>query len=319
VLDEYADMKSNVWEEIIDPALMDVEGSALFIGTPKGKNHFYKIFMGALEHQKGYDGWEAFHFKSMDNPYLNEKELERMMTSSNKPREIVRQEIEASFVSGGGKVLKPEWFKIVKTLPSIGTYREGANHVVNSMGGQVIVTVDLAGFHSEGRHGKRKRLDESVVCTTYVTNEDWYVMDMQHGQWDVRETALRIIRAAGKHSGTRLGVEAGVLLNAVGPYLEDYMREFNRYVTVEPLRHGNTKKLDRIQWALQGRAERGRIKLVKGDWNEWFLDQVADFPDPLSHDDGPDALAYVDQLSHVSYADFGDVEEWEPLDIDAGY
>ena len=88
VLDEYADMKPFVWDEIIDPALMDVEGDALFIGTPKGKNHFYKLFMAAAHQEQGYEDWEAFHFKSLDNPFLNPKEIERMMAQSNRPIEV---------------------------------------------------------------------------------------------------------------------------------------------------------------------------------------------------------------------------------------
>jgi hypothetical protein len=114
-------------------------------------------------------------------------------------------------------------------------------------------------------------------------------------------------------------VEDGALSNAIGPYLNDYMREFNRYVTPEPLKHGNNKKTDRIQWALQGRAERGKIKLVKGEWNNWLLEQISDFPDPLAHDDGIDALAYVDQMATTNYADPCYIEEWEPLDLDSGY
>ncbi len=75
------------------------------------------------------------------------------------------------------------------------------------------------------------------------------------------------------------------------------MREFGRYFTPQPLSHGNTKKLDRIIWALQGRAERGLIKLVEGDWNQWFLDQCADLGDALSHDDGPDATEMARRLA----------------------
>jgi hypothetical protein len=97
------------------------------------------------------------------------------------------------------------------------------------------------------------------------------------------------------------------------------MREFSRYVSPEPLRHNNIKKQDRIAWALQGRAERGRIKLVKGEWNDWLLSQLADFPDPLAHDDGPDALAYVDQMATASYVDPNDMEDWTPLDLISGY
>ena len=313
-LDEYADMKENVWSEIIEPALMDYEGEALFIGTPKGKNHFYKIFMKALQYSHEdnpddpYPMYEAFHFKSGDNPFLKKHELKRMMNSDTASREVVKQEIEADFVSGGGKILVPGDFPIVQGLPHAGRT------------GKFYVTCDLAGF-SRDRKGKVSRTDESVICTTWVEDNtaDWYVADIIHGRWDARETALRIVKNCAKYSGCQLGIEQGITHNAVLPYLDDYMREFHRYMTVNPLKHGGVNKYSRIEWALQGRSQRGKIKLVEGPWNEWFLDQCADFPDPLAHDDGIDALAYVDQMATAVYVDFDDVEEWEALDLDAGY
>lgn len=312
VLDEYADMKGTVWDEIVDPALMDVEGEALFIGTPKGKNHFYNLFMGALMRpvspatgKSDWEAWEAFHFKSSDNPFLKTRELERMRTAGNRPMEVIRQEIDADFISGGAKVLKPDWFPVVERAPP---------HAI----GNDFVTVDLAGFKKQ--EGKRVlRTDESVICVVRAIEEDWYVLNMQHGHWDVRETALRIVRTSSTYPGCRLGIEQGALKEAVGPYLEEYMREFSRYVTPEALKHGGTKKADRIQWALEGRAQRGKIKLVRGDWNDWFLAQCADFPDPLARDDGVDALAYVDQMAQANYGSEEELPEWQPLDLDAGY
>jgi phage terminase large subunit-like protein len=304
VLDEYADMKSNVWDEIIEPALMDVEGSALFIGTPKGKNHFYKLFMGALDHpSETWSDWEAFHFKSGDNPFLKKKELARIMARGS--MDVIRQEIDASFLSGGGRVLKPNNFPIVQLAPAYET-------------GSIYITIDLAGF-KKAEGNKILRTDESVIAETLVIEDEWYVLNMQHGHWDVRETALRIVQTMRRYSSGRLGIEQGALKEAVGPYLEEYMREFSRYVTPEPLRHGGQKKADRITWALQGRSERARIKLLKGDWNDHFLTQVSDFPDPLAHDDLLDALAYVDQLAKANYIEETDMPEWEPLDLDSGY
>lgn len=314
VLDEYADMKSDVWEMIIRPALGDVKGNALFIGTPKGKNHFFKLFMNALERPRPkdleedednpWDDWEAFHFKSVDNPFLDKKEIRAMsLDMSTQSLDAVKQELEASFISGAGKHLKPEWFNIVP-------------HIPEDMLGQWVVTVDLAGYSDK----KNDRRDESVICVTNVTQNGWYVQDMEHGQWDVRECALRIVKIMSKYPGAMLGIEKGILMQAVMPYLEDYMREFNRYFTPHPCTHGNTRKLDRIVWALQGRAQRGMIHLVDGKWNGWFLDQCADLGDALSHDDGPDALAYVDQMAHTVYVDPEDFEEeWSPLDLDSGY
>lgn len=313
VLDEYADMKANVWDDILEPALLDVEGSALFIGTPKGKNHFYKLFMGALSkpvnpetgENSNWDHWEAFHFKSMDNPFLNRKELARQMNDPRKSRDTIRQELEASFISGGAKVLKPEHFDIVPHYP----------HVIE---GNLYVAVDLAGFVKDDG-GKISRTDETVVCIVLAVKDKWYVIDMIHGHFDARKCAWHIIQAARRFPGARLGIEAGALKNAVQPYLEDYMREFSRYVTAEPLLHGGTKKHDRIAWALEGRSQRRLIKLVKGEWNQWFLDQVADFPDKLSHDDGLDALAYVDQMHTTSYVEADDMPEPEVIDIEIGF
>jgi len=309
VLDEYADMKSFVWDEILSDALADVEGDALFIGTPKGKNHFYKLFMGALEKpanpvtgsNEHWLDWEAFHFKSTDNPFLSDREKRRMTDGGNRSLETVRQEVNADFLSGGGKILKPDWFKVVETVPDGDLF--------------TFVTVDLAGFKkAEGT--KVLRTDQSVVAVTQTWAEDWYVRDLRAGHWDVRQTALEILTLVRKYPGSRLGIEQGALKEAVGPYLEEYMREFGRYITVEPLRHNNQRKQDRIAWALQGRAERGRIKLVRGSWNESFLVQAADFPDPLAHDDLLDAVSYVDQMAKAYYVDEDDITEWTPLDQD---
>jgi phage terminase large subunit-like protein len=73
-------------------------------------------------------------------------------------------------------------------------------------------------------------------------------------------------------------------------------------------------------WALQGRFENGIVSMNKGDWNARFLDQLFQFPDPLTHDDLVDALAYIDQLANVPYG-IAELEFEEPeiLDIVAGY
>jgi hypothetical protein len=300
VLDEYADMKSNVWSEIIRPALMDVKGGALFIGTPKGKNHFYRLFVGALEGAKGFDDWEAFHFISRDNPYLDETEILDITNDPNMTREVVRQEIEADFVSGEGKILNPANFKILPVAPSFGS---------------LFITCDLAGFTTSNQGKRVVRSDESVICITSVVEDEWTVLDVQHGHWGVRETAQNIVLATRAYPGCRLGIEQGILLNAVGPYLEEYQRTFGRYVTPEPLHHNNQRKYDRIMWALQARAQRKKISLVEGTWNDYLLDQIIDFPDPLAHDDAIDALAYVDQMSVANFVDTSDVEEWSEVDL----
>ena len=55
--------------------------------------------------------------------------------------------------------------------------------------------------------------------------------------------------------------------------------------------------------------EQGRLTFEPGDYFEKVQNQLLDFPNPMSHDDTIDALAYIDQLSVIQYAgsyeDFG--------------
>ena len=74
VMDEYADMKPEVFEQILRPALADQKGCAMFIGTPMGRNHFYELYKYAeLDDDPTYKAW---HFTSYDNPLLDSSEID---------------------------------------------------------------------------------------------------------------------------------------------------------------------------------------------------------------------------------------------------
>lgn len=301
VLDEYADMKPHVFDVIISPALSDCRGGALFIGTPKGKNHFYDMWLDA-DREEMHD-WEPFHFCSLDNPMIDPEEIEsarRRMT-----KEGFAQEYEAKFSSGGAGGFKREQFKVLKELPAgaIGTR---------------YIAVDPNGFKDTAglKVSKLRKLDETAIAVVEIRQDGWYVLDMIHGRWGIRETSLKIIKACQRYKPALLGVEN---IDAMRPYLEDQMRRLNVYPSIQPLRHMGQRKVDRIMWALQGRFENGRIFFMEGDWNQHLIDQLLDFPSPLSHDDLPDALAYIDQLGTTVYEEEAVWDDWEPIDPDAGY
>ena len=69
VLDEYADFKPEVWELILRPALADLKGEALFIGTPMGRNHFYELYSEAAAGK--LEDYNAWHYSSYDNPLID--------------------------------------------------------------------------------------------------------------------------------------------------------------------------------------------------------------------------------------------------------
>lgn len=55
ILDEYGDCRPALWGEVILPTLADRRGWAVFIGTPKGKNHFYQVFRRSQSDESWYN------------------------------------------------------------------------------------------------------------------------------------------------------------------------------------------------------------------------------------------------------------------------
>ena len=302
VMDEYADMKPSVWEEVLRPALADQKGHALFIGTPKGRNHFYELYKYAeLGNDDTYRGW---HFTSYDNPLLDPEEIDTAKQSMSSY--AFRQEFMASFEALGSEIFKEDWVQFSNEEPDDGDW---------------YIAVDLAGFAdvANARSSKSKKLDTTAIAIVKANTNGWWVGDIIYGRWDIKKTAQKIFEAVQAYEPVAVGIEKGALKNAVLPYLTDLMKSGQRFFRVEELTHGNKKKIDRIVWALQGRFEHGQIVLSEGEWNTEFLDQLFQFPNPLVHDDLVDALAYVDQLAKVSYYAHFEEEDVEIIDYHAGY
>ena len=72
VLDEFGDCRPALWAEVILPTLTDRKGWATFIGTPKGKNHFYQIREMARKNQ---EDWFYMSVKASESSILPATEL----------------------------------------------------------------------------------------------------------------------------------------------------------------------------------------------------------------------------------------------------
>jgi len=298
VMDEFAFMKESVWTEIIRPALADQKGSAVFIGTPAGRNHFYDLAKYA--ELSGDPDWGYWHLTTFDNETMDPKEIE---TARNQlSTHIFNQEFMASFNARESELFKDDWIE----------YGEDPGE------GDYYIAVDLAGFHED--KSKSKRRDESAMAIVKVTDKgEWWVREIKHGRWGFDETVRNIFWAVQKFKPIAVGIEKGIAKQAVLSPLQDMQKKHNLFFRIEELTHGNQNKETRVVHALQGRFEHGRITLNKGDWNIPFLDQLMAFPSRLTHDDMVDALAYIDQLAQVCYNYDFEVDEWEELDIVAGF
>ena len=300
VMDEYADMKPEVFEQILRPALADQKGAALFIGTPMGRNHFYDLYKYAeLEDDESYTAW---HFTSYDNELLDPEEID--LAKKSMSSYAFRQEFMASFEARGSEMFKEEWVKFGEA-PEVGDY---------------YISIDLAGFEDVSKkRTKNSKLDESAIAVVKVNENGWHLENIIYGRWDLAETARKIFEAVRDYRPISVGIERGISKQAVMSPLMDLMKQQGRFFVVEELTHGNRKKTDRIMWALQGRFENGQITLGQGEWNSRFMDQLFQFPDPLTHDDLVDAFAYTDQLAKVAYSYDFEIDDLEVLDAVTGY
>jgi hypothetical protein len=97
VMDESAIMPMRIWNQVVRPTLMDRQGGALMISTPRGRNWFYKVWsQGQDPEQPNFASWT---FPSWSNPTLPEGEVEEMKASM--PRMEYEQEVEAKFLAAG--------------------------------------------------------------------------------------------------------------------------------------------------------------------------------------------------------------------------
>lgn len=93
VLDEVGDMNPKVWNEVLRPSLSDRLGWCLFIGTPKGRNHFADFRDRAEE----TDGWKLIEFKASETGIIPESELNAARSEMGEDK--YQQEFECNFNS----------------------------------------------------------------------------------------------------------------------------------------------------------------------------------------------------------------------------
>ena len=102
VCDESARIDPLAWEESLRPALMDKKGKAIFIGTPKRRNWFYKLYLkGQDPNEREYKSWR---FTSYDNDLLDPKEIDKL--AKDMPQMEYEQEILADFLESSGQVFR---------------------------------------------------------------------------------------------------------------------------------------------------------------------------------------------------------------------
>jgi hypothetical protein len=192
VVDEPAQMKPEMWSEVLRPALSDRKGWATFIGTPKGQNWFFRIWSEAIRDES----WLVLTLKASETGYVDEEELDDARRTMS-PNEF-EQEFECSFMTPSEDQFIPVEMVIRARERQAG------------MDSPVVFGVDVARFGS----------DSSVIL---VRKGDSIAMVQRYNNMDTYQLANRVAEYINKLRPDAVfvdgvGVGAGVVdqLKAMG-------------------------------------------------------------------------------------------------------
>src|SRR3990167_5823773 len=120
VLDEFGLHPAKTFSEVIGPTLVDRGGSALFLGTPNGKNQFYDIAQEAKKRQASGDpDWFYAEYKASQTGLLDAAYLAQAKSLMT-PDEYA-QEFECSFEAAVKGAIYSKELEAARTGNRIGT------------------------------------------------------------------------------------------------------------------------------------------------------------------------------------------------------
>lgn len=103
ILDEYGDMKVDVWSAIVQPIMTaNPKAWTWFVGTPKGKNDFYHKFMFGNDNDKS--NWFSTILKASQSGIIKKEDLAEAKTTTTES--FYQQEYECEFLEDAGQFFK---------------------------------------------------------------------------------------------------------------------------------------------------------------------------------------------------------------------
>jgi len=285
IFDEYADQDPNNWNAVYKHFFTTTNGWAIFMGTPRGYNHFYD----QIQHAKEDKRWFYQEATWRDSPYVSRQFIQEERDEAEKLGQLSTflQEVELEFRAVQGAVFPQFDRKIHVVKPS---------EVPEDL--TVYAGIDF-GYHTT-----------ACLLVGIDKDQNWYVYDEVYG----RETILKDIipRIKDKLADKRLVLMVGD--SAAKDAIETMVRDFPIVPAVkrqDSIIHG----IDLIRTKLKP-----RIQLVGEPKPTLFISSVCknfikeleaykypeEKPDrnpselPMKEDDhGPDALRYL--TLHLKY------------------
>ena len=180
ILDEIGDQNPKIWSEIIRPALADRMGWCLFIGTPKGQNHFKDL----RDRAEDSPDWGLLEFKASETKLVAEEELKAARLEMGEDK--FQQEFECSFHAA---VEGSYYGKLLNDLEANGKFIE----ITRDDLCRTVAAWDL-GMGDSTAIWVAQIAGQEIRIMDYVENHgqglDWYVNWLRENHWHIAEQYL---------------------------------------------------------------------------------------------------------------------------------
>ncbi len=273
-LDEASVMKKEAYDVILGCLREGGEqGGLTATFTPKGRAHWtYQEFAKTA-------GAVLITASSWENPFLPENTIKKMERAYT--RAYAQQEIYGQFVDLGHALMQREWFEIVD--------RE-----------LVPKNLRMVRFWDLAATEKQRKGDPDFTAGCLMGEADGrvWILDMRHERLSPRGVE-RLITGTASQDGFDVQIDVELEGGATGKlYVDSLRRKSLRGYAVKAVPPKGDKVTRAMPFAAA--AENGEVKIVRGLWNEAFLEEIEAFPDG-DHDDQVDAAsgAYTELVTSI--------------------
>lgn len=189
VFDEYSQQPSNIFPEIVRPALADNKGYAIWIGTPKGHNNFYELYQHSLQDDK----WLGLLLTVEETGALDAEEVDDAKVIMS-PDEF-RQEFYCSFEAAIRGAYYSDQIEAMRREERITTVAYEPNLPVNTywdLGVNDATTIIFVQFHN----GQKRIIDyyensgEGLAHYAKVLQDKGYVYGKHYAPHDIQVKEL---------------------------------------------------------------------------------------------------------------------------------
>ena len=280
VFDEAASHAPTIWREVIRPSLADRRGWAMFIGTPKGIDNWFRDL---YEDAAARPGWARWRRPTGDNPVIAPEEIADLRRDMG-PLEF-SQEVLAEFVSATAGMFKADWF---------------CRHVMSGADGWLLARPGVEPFRVT-LDAFALRFATMDLATSAKTSADYTVV----ASWGLTaEPTPRLVLL----EVTRERIEGGPAKIALirrhvarwrldatfiesGGFQTDFVRDAARDGLIVRELHADRDKVARALPATSW-LERGRVWWGQGGAERALESELLGFPEG-AHDDMADCVAYA--------------------------